>query len=69
MISTTAVPSGVRGGASLAGSVRSSASSLAFLLHVDVVLAGNPEQAAALLDEILERRLARLRESIPGPSC
>ncbi len=67
MISTTAVPSGVRGGASLAGSVRSSALFVAFLFHVDVVLAGNPEQAAALLDEILERRLPRLRDRFHVP--
>ena len=70
MMSTTAVPSGERGGASLAGSVRSSGIfRLALLIDVDIVLAGDPQQAAALLDEFFERALARRAESIPCPSC
>ena len=68
MISTTQVPSGERGGASLAGSVRSSGVlRLALLVDVDVVLAGNPDEAAALLDVLFERRLGGRRNGLHVP--
>ena len=70
MISTTHVPSGERGGASLRrqGALQR-VLFLALLVDVDVVLAGDPHEPAALLDEILERRLARPGECSPCPSC
>ena len=56
MISTTAVPSGERGGASFTGSVRSRASSLSLAFHVHVVrlLNSDYQKAAAVFHEGLD---------------
>ncbi len=68
MISTTAVPSGERGGASLAGRVRSSGVfGLALLIDVDVVLAGDPDQPAALLHVVFQSGFRRRRDGLHVP--
>ncbi len=58
MMSTTQVPSGERGGASLAGKVRCEGIfGSAFVIDLGVVLAGDPEGSAATLYEVFEALL------------
>ena len=67
MIRTTHVPSGDRGGASLAGSVRSIASSTFLSFDVDVALAADDQQSPALLHVLLDRIFCGSRKSFEIP--
>ena len=67
MMSTTQVPSGERGGASLAGSARSDRVLDGLVLDVDIALAADPQQPAALLDEMLDGSLLRGGERFDIP--